>query len=103
EDGIRDLIVTGVQTCALPISVPRLLALPRGDRLPRRRRVVHLDGGAAPKAPRGRREGHLASACGREAHGELASQHGRLEYQPQEIGRASCRERASVSEDEVFV
>src|SRR2546421_2574735 len=23
EDGIRDLIVTGVQTCALPISVPR--------------------------------------------------------------------------------
>src|SRR5206468_6840939 len=23
EDGIRDLIVTGVQTCALPISAPR--------------------------------------------------------------------------------
>src|SRR5206468_5209838 len=23
EDGIRDLIVTGVQTCALPISCPR--------------------------------------------------------------------------------
>src|SRR5216683_6633519 len=28
EDGIRDLIVTGVQTCALPISRP-MLALPR--------------------------------------------------------------------------
>src|SRR5206468_8177675 len=27
EDGIRDLIVTGVQTCALPISVPTF-ALP---------------------------------------------------------------------------
>src|SRR2546421_6384634 len=27
EDGIRDLIVTGVQTCALPISVYRGLAL----------------------------------------------------------------------------
>src|SRR2546422_4475301 len=24
EDGIRDVAVTGVQTCALPISVPRL-------------------------------------------------------------------------------
>src|SRR5690349_6801815 len=24
EDGIRDLYVTGVQTCALPISLPRL-------------------------------------------------------------------------------
>src|SRR2546428_13417429 len=28
EDGIRDLIVTGVQTCALPISIEHL----RGDR-----------------------------------------------------------------------
>src|SRR5206468_5873232 len=27
EDGIRDLIVTGVQTCALPISLPELEAL----------------------------------------------------------------------------
>src|SRR5206468_9246906 len=26
-DGIRDLIVTGVQTCALPILTPRLLPL----------------------------------------------------------------------------
>src|SRR2546430_8816318 len=26
EDGIRDLTVTGVQTCALPISAPRALA-----------------------------------------------------------------------------
>ena len=28
EDGIRDLIVTGVQTCALPISNPKTGALP---------------------------------------------------------------------------
>src|SRR2546429_3128390 len=27
EDGIRDVAVTGVQTCALPISLPRLLAV----------------------------------------------------------------------------
>src|SRR5206468_6330660 len=31
EDGIRDLIVTGVQTCALPISVARALAEAGGD------------------------------------------------------------------------
>src|SRR5206468_5610810 len=29
EDGIRDLIVTGVQTCALPISIGVLLGLGR--------------------------------------------------------------------------
>src|SRR2546430_3043226 len=28
EDGIRDLTVTGVQTCALPISSPRRAAAP---------------------------------------------------------------------------
>src|SRR2546427_8767643 len=28
EDGIRDLTVTGVQTCALPISCPRLFSGP---------------------------------------------------------------------------
>src|SRR5690349_8096175 len=33
EDGIRDLYVTGVQTCALPISPPRLRT---GDRAPLR-------------------------------------------------------------------
>src|SRR5712664_4422361 len=33
EDGIRDLIVTGVQTCALPIFPPAvLLQLPRSAR-----------------------------------------------------------------------
>src|SRR5206468_6408053 len=33
EDGIRDLIVTGVQTCALPISTPRdSIILPNGVR-----------------------------------------------------------------------
>src|SRR2546429_6603185 len=28
EDGIRDVAVTGVQTCALPISLPDYLILP---------------------------------------------------------------------------
>src|SRR5207245_6909886 len=39
EDGIRDATVTGVQTCALPISRPRsrqfsFLSLPPGKRFP---------------------------------------------------------------------
>src|SRR2546421_6160596 len=33
EDGIRDLIVTGVQTCALPISVILDLQMPGGSAL----------------------------------------------------------------------
>ena len=42
EDGIRDDLVTGVQTCALPIS-PKLLALPAGEhRLERRARLELL-------------------------------------------------------------
>src|SRR6266446_9757850 len=32
EDGIRDYKVTGVQTCALPISVRAMTASPQGDR-----------------------------------------------------------------------
>src|SRR5690606_41068332 len=34
EDGIRDFHVTGVQTCALPISRERLQALARGESAP---------------------------------------------------------------------
>src|SRR2546421_6567899 len=33
EDGIRDLIVTGVQTCALPISVVRIGAIITHDKI----------------------------------------------------------------------
>src|SRR2546430_7793312 len=65
EDGIRDLTVTGVQTCALPISndvVVRLLgrertarclgveAQPPGARIAR---LEALDHGLMPDAPRG--------------------------------------------------
>src|SRR2546430_9248450 len=41
EDGIRDLTVTGVQTCALPIS-------PRSSRAPVRRKPSVLDAITAP-------------------------------------------------------
>src|SRR2546430_6640514 len=41
EDGIRDLTVTGVQTCALPISVRKLRSglLMNSDDLGRKRRI----------------------------------------------------------------
>src|SRR2546421_7698483 len=82
EDGIRDLIVTGVQTCALPISGRRSRPLPVRGRL--LRPVVPLSPRRWPPRrwlPEGRR-------CGL----SVAQQHvpgddGR------EIGRASCRER----------
>src|SRR5207249_8463858 len=74
EDGIRDRNVTGVQTCALPISGRRHH---RGGRAPRR--------GARP--PRWCRRPAAATAARRT---------------PQ-IGRASCRERVEMSEGDEAV
>src|SRR2546428_6989262 len=52
EDGIRDLIVTGVQTCALPIYEGEA---PGGPRHPRRRgRDGDGHGTRDGRAPRGR-------------------------------------------------
>src|SRR2546427_8399314 len=45
EDGIRDLTVTGVQTCALPILERRPLA--RRQQLPKINKPVAREGGAA--------------------------------------------------------
>src|SRR5256886_11210626 len=82
EDGIRDLTVTGVQTCALPI-------FPEGAR----------DGAVArafPTASTSEREQHQSRRVGweREVAFERHTVHPDLyalsEFQ---IGRASCRER----------
>src|SRR5687767_16037193 len=55
EDGIRDKLVTGVQTCALPISARRRAPIPR--RAARSsRRPPHANAGAAPAAARPPRE-----------------------------------------------
>src|SRR3989442_13579176 len=74
EDGIRDADVTGVQTCALPISV-------RAERLPVR----------------------LEQPCRGELLGRIGQRYCREEGRPrlrhpqEEIGRASCRERGEIS------
>src|SRR5256886_9998599 len=82
EDGIRDLTVTGVQTCALPIS--------DGARKPPDR-VFGLGGGDPPRAPVGARRVVIPAFRG---SGQILS-HPRLEIAAIgfEIGRASCRER----------
>src|SRR3989441_8002533 len=83
EDGIRDKLVTGVQTCALPICAgSAALSARRGERPSRRPSAVPGE----PRGPgtAGAQRGHAglyASAAG--AAGPVRPQ----------IGRASCRER----------
>src|SRR5256885_6776511 len=79
EDGIRDYKVTGVQTCALPISAGRAAA--RIAR-PSPRAVIDLgaDGRWAMRRASGAESRH--SLC---PPGSAAQRH--------QIGRASCRER----------
>src|SRR2546430_12039978 len=79
EDGIRDLTVTGVQTCALPISVIHCRAPFFKSR--------QLDRSRAPETPVGRGK-RLASGFQRGAVRTGEHRPSRIE-----IGRASCRER----------
>src|SRR3989440_5413955 len=82
EDGIRDLIVTGVQTCALPIWAASWSA--STDGLPALRSQA-LGRRAGEAAPRGVEARALVpeDAGGRPLRAALRVQ----------IGRASCRER----------
>src|SRR2546430_14522999 len=80
EDGIRDLTVTGVQTCALPIW---LGPGPTGH-VP-----VRGDAARGPRAGRDRL---------RHCHRWRAGPHeGRQRGRRREIGRASCRGRVEIS------
>src|SRR5207248_3773347 len=80
EDGIRDRTVTGVQTCALPISRPSCLR--RGRRGSRR-----------PRRPRDRGE-WLEHRRRPEGNG---SPRWEARRGTMEIGRASCRERVEIA------
>src|SRR5688500_20398794 len=81
EDGIRDYKVTGVQTCALPISAPRAGVASA---------VSHGSAGSAPAAEDPGGSGHHG---GTEPAGD-----GRASTQ---IGRASCRERVETTAGEL--
>src|SRR5206468_8319352 len=77
EDGIRDLIVTGVQTCALPICA-------RGSCASSRRPAERREEAHEPRA----RVGQVARD-----RVEVREQRRQQRDRLVEIGRASCRER----------
>src|SRR5207245_7406962 len=90
EDGIRDATVTGVQTCALPISLDGT----HGDPV-----LVHESHPAQTErlAALARPRAHEYDSCTRRVRGpQLAGAAGVVE----EIGRASCRERAELARAE---
>src|SRR5688572_31654198 len=79
EDGIRDLTVTGVQTCALPILIPAVVG---GEAAAGSRDIA--DGGAVVGAA-----AFILAALGLEGDDGVAER----TVGEREIGRASCRER----------
>src|SRR5207244_9272825 len=99
EDGIRDDLVTGVQTCALPISVaepgmPAVAVVPALDPVEGRRPRLLLGAERAPAEELLLERGVEALADGVVV--AVAPRAHRL----REIGRASCRERGEESGDE---
>src|SRR5207249_8107358 len=88
EDGIRDRNVTGVQTCALPISASRKL-------IPTYRNVRGRDWSASNNAPFGSAAGNQRSSGGGILRG--VKRGGCKRCRKEEIGRASCRERVEIS------
>src|SRR5206468_5919934 len=91
EDGIRDLIVTGVQTCALPICAGDRVAVLGAGYMGR----LHL---ALCRAMGAAGVGVVDVSTDRLAEAEAAG--AAWNAQPDatdEIGRASCRERVEIS------
>src|SRR5256886_9940335 len=84
EDGIRDLTVTGVQTCALPISRSASL---------HQRRAVDAALRWCNDADRARPSQTQAGSVG----AGLEFTPGAIIYRGQQIGRASCRGRVEIS------
>src|SRR5690606_40569506 len=93
--GIRDFHVTGVQTCALPISYARRLPCARGGASAAHphRRLEPAD--VAGARPAGRRTARAGRGGRMSAAAFLPWQHetARAWLAGREIGRASCRER----------
>src|SRR5207245_8192798 len=93
EDGIRDATVTGVQTCALPISPPGSAPV-RGS--PSRHTKSGRETGFRASSQSG-----SSGAVPPELHHEAAPKCGRKNSPrgpPRQIGRASCRERVEITE-----
>src|SRR5690606_39677589 len=96
EDGIRDFHVTGVQTCALPISVPAAsAAAPPGPEVSARSAaLLDADSGRLLYEKDARRRMSIASVT-KIMTAIVAIEHGNLSEK--EIGRASGRERVWIA------
>src|SRR5436189_3901841 len=96
EDGIRDTSVTGVQTCALPISRGRISLRSSGSCAIWQQPLTRL-ASLATLSPQERGEGfsplprlqHALDRHSRPGRGAVAERR-------VEIGRASCRERGEI-------
>src|SRR5205823_8437634 len=89
EDGIRDKLVTGVQTCALPISIPKLPPPPRTaqNRSGCSSSAARM---SEPLASRIRTDRRLSDV---RPQRRLSQPKPPPSVRPAKIGRASCRER----------
>src|SRR5205807_6306979 len=96
EDGIRDYKVTGVQTCALPISERQsLLALLSARRLALKQLNRPADALRYYRATKVSTVPHLDWEANIQAGIQAAEKAAGVSIAP-EIGRASCRERGEV-------
>src|SRR5690606_40976434 len=95
EVGIRDFHVTGVQTCALPISFQKLILLPSLGPCGILTRILCLP---AVRSPRSINTG-LVTVAGHQLDllkSEEDNPEAKFPDTVLEIGRASCRERVKV-------
>src|SRR5205823_7218102 len=90
EDGIRDKLVTGVQTCALPIS-PLFMS---GSVQSTEEAPPQVKSGAFETMEAGR-TCDISAACHWAVNMAASGQHGKM--WGHEIGRASCRERGETA------
>src|SRR5207244_5468734 len=88
EDGIRDDLVTGVQTCALPIYQ-------RGSNSPTRSRRANVPSMPSMKSAMPRQRNITSQRCATAARRARSASAAPLAVK---IGRASCRERVGIAE-----
>src|SRR5207244_6987507 len=95
EDGIRDDLVTGVQTCALPISSPPSLTRSQPDQ--DQQTYAELLGRVQHSYPRNRSPEPASGQTEVSAHrGHEGATGGWSAESRLQIGRASCRESEEV-------
>src|SRR5205823_10084558 len=89
EDGIRDKLVTGVQTCALPILQAAVAPVPTVR--------MRAEPAAADDGARSRSQQHALKAAAISNRYLPAMSRAANGPPPRQIGRASCRERVYIS------